>query len=1116
MKGTDVRLIITFLMAWCLSLGAFAASLPNAKQITQELEQAKAAKGQPNQAETVEALTAALNALEEQKASVDRAKQYQQVIDNFPKLSQTLRQQIANLRDEPQKIPEDLSTDALNQEILQVSSQLLDKTRSAQQEQERAREIAESLSQLPQQQTDARRQLNDIERRAGTQSASGTALVQAQNFSIQAESARLKALVDELELAQLSASNRQELSRLRAELAQKQSAQLDTYLQGLRNQLNSQRQREAERALESTELLAENSADLPPAIVEQFKNNRELSQALNQQAQRMDLVASQQRQATSQTLQVRQALNTLREQSQWLGVSNVLGEALRAQVARLPEMPKPQQLDTELGQLRVQRIHYEDLLNKQQQLRQIRQPDGNELTSEQNRILEAQLRTQRELLNSLLQGGDTLILELTKLKVANSQLEDALKEVNEATHRYLFWTSDVSPMGISWPVEIVQDLRRLVSLDTVSQLGSAAVMMVTSRATLLPLFGALILVGFSISSRRHFTEFLTRSSARVGKVTQDHFSLTLRTLFWSILVASPLPVLWATLGYGLQEAWPYPLAVAIGDGVTATVPVLWAVMICAVFARPTGLFVVHFGWPRERVARAMRYYILSIGLIVPLIMALIMFDNLNDREFSASLGRLCFMLICGALALVTLSLKRAGIPLYLDKQGNGDNVVNKILWNMMLCAPLGAILAAAVGYLATAQALLARLETSVAIWFLLLVIYHVIRRWMLIQRRRLAFDRAKHRRAEILAQRARGEEEAAHSHSTEGVSDSIEEPEIDLDTISAQSLRLVRSILMLIALLSVIVLWSEIHSAFGFLENITLWDVTSTVQGVESIEPITLGSVLIAILVLIITTQLVRNFPALLELALLQHLDLSPGSGYAITTVTKYLLLLIGGLVGFSMIGIEWSKLQWLVAALGVGLGFGLQEIFANFISGLIILFEKPIRIGDTVTIRDLTGTISRINTRATTISDWDRKEIIVPNKAFITEQFINWSLSDSVTRVVLTVPAPSDADSEEVTKVLLQAAERCSLVIDNPPPEAFLVDLQAGIQIFELRIYAAEMGHRMPLRHEIHQLILQGFREHNIDLPFPPFQMRLENMGGSRNRTINSAGKTGRTPGSL
>ncbi len=249
--------------------------------------------------------------------------------------------------------------------------------------------------------------MNEVERRVGTQ-AGNTPQSQAQNLGLQAESARLKALVDELELAQLSANNRQELSRMRAELAQKQSQQLDAYLQSLRNQLNSQRQREAERALESTELLAENSANLPVGIVDQFKVNRELSAALNQQAQRMDLVASQQRQATNQTLQVRQALNTLREHPSGWGPPTCWVK--RAQVARLPEMPKPQQLDTEMAQLRVQRLHFEDLLNKQPQIRQIRQADGQPLTGEQNRILEAQLRTQRELLNSLLQGGDTLIL----------------------------------------------------------------------------------------------------------------------------------------------------------------------------------------------------------------------------------------------------------------------------------------------------------------------------------------------------------------------------------------------------------------------------------------------------------------------------------------------------------------------------------------------------------------------------------------------------------------------------------------------------------------------------------------------------------------------------------
>jgi len=1089
------RLILTILLGWSLFQPLYAASAPDGAQIRQELEQVRSDKSTPNQADIVDALQSTLNWLDEQKKSLGKSQEYQQIIDDFPKLSRELRQQISTLTDSSKQLRSNMSAAELDQEILQVSSQLLEESRQAQQEQDHAREISDSLSQLPLQQTDARRGLSEVERRLQAQPSPTTPLGQAQQASRQAESVAQKARVDELELAQLSANNRQELARMRAQVHQLKASQLDAYLQDLRNQLNGLRQHEAEMALARTEQLAENSGDMPEGITEQFRVNRELSAALNQQAQRLDLVASQQRTAANQTLQVRQALSTLREQSQWLSMSNVLGEALRAQVSRLPDMPKPQQLDSEMAQLRVQRLHYEDLMERQQALKQLRQDDNSNLTSEQRRILDAQLKTQSELLTSLLSGCDNLLLEVTKLKVANSQLVDALNEVKEATHRYLFWTADVSPIGISYPLELARDLQRLLSLDTLGQLGGALVMMVTNRETVIPILGAILLVGFSISSRRHFRNFLERAASRVGKVTQDQFSLTLRTVFWSILVALPLPVLWAALGYGLQHAWPYPIAVAIGDGVTASVPLLWAFMISATFARPQGLFITHFRWPQTRVARAMRFYTLCIGLVVPLMMLLISFDNLEDREFSSSLGRLCFILICGALSLVTISLKRAGIPLHLDKEGNGDNLINNILWNVMIAIPLIAALASCIGYLATAQALLARLETSVAIWFLLLVIYHIIRRWMLIQRRRIAFDRARTRRAEMLAQRARGEEETT-AQQTAADNVDIEEPVIDLDAISAQSLRLVRSILTLIALVSVIVLWSEIHSAFGFLENIRLWDVTTTIQGVESQHPITLGAVLIAILVLIVTTQMVRNMPALLELALLQHLDLSPGTGYAITTVTKYLLILIGGLTGFSMIGVDWSKLQWLVAALGVGLGFGLQEIFANFISGLIILFEKPIRIGDTVTIRDLTGSITRINTRATTITDWDRKEIIVPNKAFITEQFVNWSLSDSVTRVVLTIPAAAEADSEEVTNVLLQAARRCTYVLDAPQPEAFLVDLQQGIQLFELRIHAAEMGHRMPLRHELHQLILRGYQEHGLEMPFPPFQVRMETVG--------------------
>ncbi|AFP84694.1 miniconductance mechanosensitive channel MscM [secondary endosymbiont of Ctenarytaina eucalypti] len=1084
-----------FLLGGFLASGAFAELLPEEGQLKKDLQQALDDKMAPNQAPIVEALQSALNALAEAKASSAKIQEYQKAIDDFPSLPRQMWDTKNRTLNEPSSLFPKLPSSELNQQLLTANSQLMDLAGQLQQEQDQSRAISYSLGLLPQQQTEARRALSDVEQQLQALPTPSTPLEKAQATSLQAEQAARRLKVAELDLAQLSANNRQELSRLRAELLKKRYDRLEQVLQSLRNQVNSLRQQEAEQAIEHTERLAAQLGELPKSINTPLQTNRELSSALTQKAQRMDLIASQQRQATLQILQVRQALTTLREQAQWLDKSPALGEILRAQVSRLPKMPKPQQLDSYMAHLRVQRLHFEDLMNKLPQLSQGEQDDGSPLTPVQSRILHAQLSTQRNLLNALLTGCDTQILELTKLKVANSQLEEAMNEIQEAAHRYLFWVADVSPISfLSYPLQVGQDLRRIVTLDTFSQLTQALSLILTSQETLIALFGALLLVGFSLSSRGHYHAFLERSSRRVGKVNQDHFYLTLRNVFLSVLVALPLPVLWAALGYGLRQAWPYPIAVAIGDGFSATWPVLWVFMVCAHFARPKGLFIVHFNWPQKQVKRAMRYYTLSIGMIVPLIMALISFDHYSEREFAGTLSRLCCLLLCACLALVTSSLKRAGLPLYLDEHGSGDNVVNRSLWNAMICAPIFAAAAVCLGHLATALALLARLETSVAIWFFLLIIYHIIRRWMFIQRRRIAFERTKQRRAEMLAQRARNEEDLSQSQLNDAAAE-VDEKVLDLDTISAQSLQLVRSILTLIALLSVIILWSELHSAFGFLENITLWDATSTIQGVDSLQPITLGALLIAVLVCIITTQMVRNLPALLELVLLQHLDLTPGTGYAITTLTKYSLMLLGGIIGFSMIGIEWSKLQWLVAALGVGLGFGLQEIFANFISGLMILFEKPIRIGDTVTIRNLTGNITRINTRATTITDWDRKEIIVPNKAFITEQFVNWSLSDTVTRVVLSVPAPAGANIEQVTYIMVQAARSCPLVLELPAPEAFLVDLQQGLPLFELRMHAAEMGHRMPLRHQVHSLILEGYREHGMELPFPPFQLRKDQI---------------------
>ncbi len=306
-------------------------------------------------------------------------------------------------------------------------------------------------------------------------------------------------------------------------------------------------------------------------------------------------------------------------------------------------------------------------------------------------------------------------------------------------------------------------------------------------------------------------------------------------------------------------------------------------------------------------------------------------------------------------------------------------------------------------------------------------------------------------------------------------------------------MRLLRSLLSLIYLFILSWLFSDLYQATSLLEGVTLWDVTNTINGIEELNTITLQSVLLAILAFGLTAILARDLPGAMELLILQHLNLSPGTGYAITSVTRYLAIFIGIIVGSALIGFDWSKMQWLVAALGVGIGFGMQEIFANFISGLIILFEKPIRIGDTVTIRDLTGVVAKIKTRATTIVDWDRKEVIVPNKAFVTEQFINWSLSDAITRVKLSINVKFKADPELVTQLLFEAAEECELVLDNPAPEVFFLGLTANCQQFELRAYAAETGHRLSLTHDLHCRIKNKFMKHHIDIASPQLEVTMK-----------------------
>lgn len=255
---------------------------------------------------------------------------------------------------------------------------------------------------------------------------------------------------------------------------------------------------------------------------------------------------------------------------------------------------------------------------------------------------------------------------------------------------------------------------------------------------------------------------------------------------------------------------------------------------------------------------------------------------------------------------------------------------------------------------------------------------------------------------------------------------------------------------------------------------------------------ITLADVGLALVLVILTYVLVRNLPALVEIVLLQQLPLDAGSRYAIGAVLRYAVAIIGIAATLGAAGISWNKVQWLAAALTFGLAFGLQEIFANFISGLIMLAERPVRVGDTVTVGNVSGTVTRIRMRATTISDWDRKELIIPNKTFITDQVINWTLSDPILRVIVPVGVAYGTDADKVEALLLKVARANRLVLDDPRPQALFLGFGDSALSFELRVFIGSIEHLVQVRHQLHGAIAREFQKAGVEIAFPQMDLHL------------------------
>ncbi|MBR9755244.1 mechanosensitive channel MscK [Cobetia sp. 4B] len=890
-----------------------------------------------------------------------------------------------------------------------------------------------------------------------------------------------------------SSSLLRELAQVRKTLYSRQIANLEQDLEQVQTLVNDKRRNQSEQTIADA-TSGENAALADNPIFQQVLNrNRELSSQLLAITDRVNAVIRDGLEVRTQLDRVTQVERTMSEQIEAIKGSVLLARILREQQSRLPQVDVRKDLKEEIADLRLKQFE----LNKvREQLADIpgylnsyvlgeaaalERPGGNadvsQISAELRQALIGQLEARKELVDKLDKEYDSLLARAIDLQLNQQQLLEVSGRLRQTIEEQLFWVANGKPLDLDWlsrtPEMLAEELRPNVWRGVIAGLSKG--FQLSDLWVALP--GLLLLI-FITWKRSRIRARLADLHAQIGRLKQDTQLHTPRAILLNVLLAIPGALALALIG-GVLSLGEGIMLWALGQALLK-LSLAWGIF--AIFRRllvKDGVAERHFQWPANYVAE-LRRHIWWLGFaLLPVVLTtnIISEADLNLLERPLGLAILFVGLMAMSFCLSRLIL--AHVPFF------GLKLFRLILGLAMALVPVALGVLICLGYEYTALRLCGRFITTIFLFGAWILVEATVVRGLAVAARRLAYRRAVARR------RAQVQEGA------EGGVEVVEEPPLDMEQVNSQSLRLSKLILVISFLSIFYVVWADLLNVLSYLDSVVVWEIAASVEG-DSATPISLADLIAGMITLAVAVMMARNLPGLLEVSILSRLELKQGSSYAITSLLSYVIMATGFVMTLGSMGVSWDKLQWLVAALSVGLGFGLQEIFANFISGLIILFERPVRIGDTITIGNLHGTVNRIRIRATTVTDFDRKEIIIPNKVFVTDQLINWSLSDNVTRVVLNFGVAHGSDLDLAHRLLMQAAQENRRVLKDPEPLVFCLTYNQDNFGFELRIYVNDLTDRLYATDEINRWVDARFREHGLKVAFQQMDVWLHRDDGT------------------
>lgn len=835
--------------------------------------------------------------------------------------------------------------------------------------------------------------------------------------------------------------------------------------------------------------LNENEVDISiPKLAAEFKYNSELANNIDKTLSDNARLKKDLQEVTSALNSARQIDKSLKEQLSDLSGSVILSRLLNRQLGELPKISISFKLDELIPNLN---LYMYELRSYREQIfdiqifvdDMIRRDPSYEPYREQ---LIQLIRQRRALSDELYNAMSDVLTIAIDLRAKYNELNTTVGTLTTSINDHLFWLA--SNQGIS--LDFITNFYPTFMLQFRNFLRYTTTELVTHEILInyLQVLIPLLLIGFIFKRATPFFVRLTNELALRLDKASDNYTVTPRALIYHFFLILP-KVAFITL---IGSIFIF-FTVDDFDSQKNITFLLMLHLICFLYMRhimePNSLVQRHFS-VSPRVIAQNRAIIDQLWFVsIPMLMI----ANMREAEPTKISGDVIGypLMVFGFLYLTFFAIKTVKRSIERVKP-------DMTFWTLSIISivtPLTITVMLGLGYYYTVIQLLNRVAITLYICFLYLILSNTLRRELYVAEVKM-LSAIRSRMQQTHEAQANAANVTATATATPEMQGKHRLESFRLELVNGRAYKLFNACLLTVFIYFMYQQWNDLAGVLTYLDHIYLWESIKIIDGQTITSTLSLGDVLLAIVIVIVAVILNHNLPLLIErLFMIRKGVGAKSTSYTIKLITSYTITTLGVIFAAGALGISWDNLQWLVAALSVGLGFGLQEIFGNFVSGIIILFERQLRVGDIVTLSDLSGTVSRIRIRATTITSFDNKEVVIPNKQFITSAVTNWSLSNTVTKLEFAIGVAYGADTNKAKDILRGIIRRCRDLNRDKKPMVYIKSLDASAVTIMCEVFVNEIGKRKAVYDYLSTEALRLFRDHDIEIPFDQLDVTIRNL---------------------